>query len=149
LAYAAGARLTSGGTWTNASDLNSKENITAIEPREVLEKVSAMPIARWNYKVEKDSTQHIGPMAQDFHAAFGLGDSDKSIATIDADGVALAAIQGLYEIVQEKDCEIEALRDQKNREIGALGSEISNLKSEIENLKALVRAAAAQNGGGR
>jgi len=109
--YAPAARLTNGGTWTNASDRNNKENITAVDAREVLEKVATMPIARWNYKIESDSTQHIGPMAQDFHAAFGLGDSEKSIATIDADGVALAAIQGLNEIVKEKDCRISELEE--------------------------------------
>ncbi len=52
----------------------------------------------------------MGPMAQDLYAAFGLGDSDKSICTIDADGVALAAIQGLHEIVKEKDAEIAEMR---------------------------------------
>ncbi len=48
----------------------------------------------------------MGPMAQDFHAAFGLGVSDKLIDTIDPDGVALAAIQGLHALVREKDAEI-------------------------------------------
>jgi hypothetical protein len=41
-------------------------------------------------------------MAQDFQAAFALGESNTSIATVDADGVALAAIQGLYDLVQEQ-----------------------------------------------
>lgn len=53
-------------------------------------------------------------MAQDFYAAFGLGESEKHIGTIDADGVALAAIQGLYQIVLEKHCELEELRDEKD-----------------------------------
>jgi hypothetical protein len=54
----------------------------------------------------------MGPTAQDFYATFSLGDSDKSIGTVDADGVALAAIQGLYKIVQEKDARIEAQQQQ-------------------------------------
>lgn len=135
--FSAAARLTIGGTWTNASDRNNKENVRLVEPREVLQKVTELPIARWNYKVERDSTQHIGPMAQDFHAAFGLGDSDKAIATIDADGVALAAIQGLHQIVREKECEIEVLRDEKGREI-------EELRSEMATLKELVKALASQ-----
>ena len=83
-------------------------------------------------------------MAQDFHTAFGLGDSDKSIATIDADGVALAAIQGLYELVKEKDCEIENLKF----EISDLkeNREVEKLRSEIEDLKELVKALAAKDG---
>ena len=34
-------------------------------------------------------------MAQDFFAAFGLGASDKTISTVDSQGVALLAIQAL------------------------------------------------------
>lgn len=55
----------------------------------------ALPIARWNYKHDSADTPHLGPVAQDFHQAFGLGADDKHIATVDADGVALAAIQAL------------------------------------------------------
>ena len=67
-----------------------------------------MPITSWAYKTDCN-TRHIGPMAQDFHKAFGLGGSDKSIATVDADGVALAAIQGLHQIEKGKDAKISAL----------------------------------------
>ena len=49
-------------------------------------------------------------VAQDFHAAFGLGDSDKAIGTVDETGVALAAIQGLNQKLNAKDAEIEALK---------------------------------------
>lgn len=48
-------------------------------------------------------------MAQDFHKAFWLDGSDRSIATVDADGVALAAIQGLHQIVKDNDTKISAL----------------------------------------
>jgi trimeric autotransporter adhesin len=61
------------------------------------------------------NTQHVGPMAQDFHAAFGVGPDDKHIATVDADGVALAAIQGLNQKLEqqlkEKDARISALEE--------------------------------------
>lgn len=96
LSMSNGARLTAGGTWTNASDRNIKDNISQIDGAEILEKLAAMPVSEWHYKTEADSVTHIGPMAQDFKAAFGLGDSDKSIATVDADGVNMAAIQALY-----------------------------------------------------
>ncbi len=62
-------------------------------------------------------------MAQDFHAAFGLGVSDKLIDTIDPDGVALAAIQGLHALVEEKDAEIDELRSQ----LGALTRRVEDL----------------------
>ena len=90
-----------GTMWVNASDRNTKEDFAAINPRAVLEKVSALLITEWKYKVEQDGTKHLGPMAQDFHAAFGLnGADDKHIATVDEEGVALAAIQGLNEKVE-------------------------------------------------
>ena len=100
-----------GTTWQNGSDRNGKESFAAINPRAVLEKVSALPITEWKYKVEADGTEHLGPMAQDFHAAFGLnGADDKHIATVDEEGVALAAIQGLNQKLNEKDAEIEQLQ---------------------------------------
>jgi trimeric autotransporter adhesin len=89
-----GGFLSTGGAWTNASDKNLKQGFEAIEPRNVLAKVADLPVRAWSYKAEPDA-RHIGPTAQDFHAAFGLGGDNKHIASIDADGVALAAIKGL------------------------------------------------------
>jgi hypothetical protein len=104
-----GAHLTIGGVWTNNSDREAKENFQEIDAQDVLSRVATLPITRWNYKAEGCEVEHIGPMAQDFAAAFGLGSDDRSIGTLDSSGVALAAIQALYEIVQEKDSRIEAL----------------------------------------
>jgi hypothetical protein len=95
-----------------SSDRNLKEKFTAINPAEVLARVVAMPITSWNFKQDA-SERHIGPMAQDFYAAFNVGPDDKHIATVDEGGVALAAIQGLNEKLQtrlqEKDAEFKAL----------------------------------------
>ena len=96
------------------SDRNAKQNFKPVKPREVLEKVSALPITEWDFK-QGPGTRHLGPMAQDFRAAFGLGTDDKHIATVDEGGVALAAIQGLNEIVQEKDSEIRELKQRMER----------------------------------
>src|SRR5262249_27589143 len=84
------------GTFVSSSDRNAKENFRPLDSREVLSKVAALPLTRWNYKDDTGS-EHIGPMAQDFYAAFKVGPDDKHIATIDEGGVALAAIQGLNE----------------------------------------------------
>jgi hypothetical protein len=89
-----GARLTSGGAWTNSSDRNAKTAFEPVDGRQVLQAVAALPISAWQYRSESGA-RHIGPMAQDFRATFGLGSDDVSISTVDADGVALAAIQGL------------------------------------------------------
>jgi hypothetical protein len=93
------------------SDRNAKEQFKPVSGREVLAKVAALPITEWQYKTQGDA-RHIGPMAQDFHAAFGTGRDDKHITSVDADGVALAAIQGLNEIVREKDAELSRLKSE-------------------------------------
>ncbi|MCW1884186.1 tail fiber domain-containing protein [Luteolibacter flavescens] len=102
--------LTVRGTFVSSSDRHMKENIREVNARDVLDKVVSMPVSRWNYLDDPDS-DHIGPMAQDFHAAFRAGADDKHIATVDADGVALAAIKGLNEKLEERDREIESLRE--------------------------------------
>ena len=91
------------------SDRNLKEKFTPIDNREILERVASLPISRWNFKTD-EQTRHIGPMSQDFYAAFNVGPDDKHIATVDEGGVALAAIQGLNQKLNEKDAEIQALK---------------------------------------
>ena len=99
---------------SQTSDRNAKADCAAINPRTVLAKVAALPISEWVYKTDAGA-RHIGPMAQDFHAAFGLnGSDDKHITTVDEGGVALAAIQGLNQKLEgqlkKKDAEIEQLQ---------------------------------------
>ncbi len=98
-------------SFVTTSDRQMKESFAAVDGREILAQVAAMPIQRWNFKQDA-ATRHIGPMAQDFYAAFRVGPDDRHIATVDADGVALAAIQGLHEIVREKEAEIGAMKKQ-------------------------------------
>lgn len=93
------------------SDRNAKEKFEPVNTREVLEKVTQLPITRWQYKTQADA-RHIGPMAQDFHAAFGVGRDEKHITSIDEDGVALAAIQGLNEKLEEKATELSRLKSE-------------------------------------
>ena len=81
-----------------------------VNPQTVLAKVAALPVTEWNYKTDRQGVQHLGPMAQDFHAAFQLdGADDKHISVVDEGGVALAAIQGLNQKLQEKDAKIGEL----------------------------------------
>ena len=101
-----GAHLTTGGTWTNASSRTLKTAFEAIDPMAVLGKVASLPLSTWSYK-ESVEGRHLGPMAEDFKQAFGLGGDGKSISTVDADGIALAAIQGLN---QKLDAENAALK---------------------------------------
>lgn len=99
-----------GGAWSSLSDRAAKANFRHVDGRDILYRLAEIPILSWNYKSQAESIRHIGPIAQDFSAAFQVGEDDKHINTIDADGVALAAIQGLHSIVKEKDTEIADLK---------------------------------------
>ena len=138
----AGVKLDPGdNAWEILSDRNAKENFVTLDTREILRRLSDLPVTQWNYKGQDPSDKHIGPMAQDFFAAFGLSADDHHISTIDADGVALAAIQGLYEIVKEKD-----------RDLQTLQTENEELKDRLAALEAAVAGltrAAGRNGGAR
>jgi hypothetical protein len=96
------------------SDRALKEGLAPVDPRQVLARVAALPMATWSYKGE--TVRHLGPMAQDFSAAFGLGADDRHIHVIDASGVALTAIQGLHAVVQTQAARLAILE----RELAAL-----------------------------
>lgn len=84
------------GTLTQSSEKHRKMAIEPVDAREILAKVRAMPVAEWTYKHDAETgIRHIGPMAQDFYAAFGTGADEKGISSLDGTGVALAAIQAL------------------------------------------------------
>jgi trimeric autotransporter adhesin len=107
-----GATLPAGaGAWTTLSDVNVKTAFQNVDVRRVLEQVIRMPITTWQYKAQQ-GIRHIGPTAQAFAASFGLGETDKGISTVDADGVAFAAIQGLNQKVDAQ-AQLISSRDKK------------------------------------
>jgi hypothetical protein len=110
-----GAQLVPGSSsWSVYSDRKAKENFAPVDSQAVLEALAGIPLETWNYKTQADDIRHIGPMAQDFYAAFEVGENDTTISTVDADGVALAAIQGLYQRLQAAEAENAALQQQVN-----------------------------------
>ncbi len=122
-------------SWTITSDRNQKENFKPVDHRAVLEKLARMPVTEWTMKGEKPGIRHIGPVAQDFHAAFGLGgDDDRRIVSSDETGVALAAIQGLN----------RKLEDQLKRQ----EAENAELRQRLTRLEQLLDALAQQPKGG-
>ena len=135
------AKLTVNGTTRTTvlqitSDRNAKTAFQPVDSRAVLEKLAALPLTTWSY-TNNPSTRHIGPVAQDFAAAFAVGEDDKHIATVDADGVALAAIQGLNEKLEEKDTSIAQLEER----LAALE------KSVEQHLATLTQPAASEKNG--
>jgi hypothetical protein len=125
IATSTGAYLSTGGTWTNASDRALKADFTAVDAQAVLAKVAQLPIDEWSYKAE-DGQRHLGPVAQDFYAAFGLGADDKHITTVDEGGVALAAIKGLNAKVEEQ-----------AQMIGGQQREIAELRERVQKAETL------------
>ncbi|MFM8884888.1 MAG: tail fiber domain-containing protein, partial [Chthoniobacterales bacterium] len=108
--FLVGVILTNGATaWASLSDSNSKTDFEPVKAREILAKIAAMPVTSWHYKHDL-SRRYIGPMAQDFRAAFGLGSDDKTISTLDSDGVMYAAIQGLVQELKDRDKMIDELK---------------------------------------
>src|SRR5258708_2053819 len=102
------------------SDQNLKEQFAPVDPQTILNRISELPISTWNYRADGQQIRHIGPMAQDFAALFGVGHDNKHIDIVDANGIAFAAIQGLYQKLQEKDAQIAELR----AEIDALKGQV-------------------------
>ena len=142
-----GAYLAAGsGSWSDVSSRDVKENFTEAEGEQVLAALAEIPITTWNYKSQDESIRHMGPMAQDFYAAFGLGESETAISTVDADGVALAAVQGLYELSQEQAARIQALEEEN----ATLEQRLDNLEERVSALEAgappAVAAAGASSG---
>jgi trimeric autotransporter adhesin len=103
-----GAYLSDGGTWTNTSDVNKKEDFSALDEYGLLQKISQLSIQRWKYKGSNE--YHIGPTAQDFHKAFNVGIDDKSISTVDPGGISLAAIKVLVKEIETLKNENESLK---------------------------------------
>lgn len=125
------------------SDRDAKEAFEAADPLQILHRLSDLPIQTWNYKWNDAAIRHIGPMAQDFAAAFAVGEDDKHICTVDAQGVAFAAIQGLYRMLQEKDAQLKDQRSQMaslRRQLRQQQSENLDFKARIEALECSIIA---------
>jgi trimeric autotransporter adhesin len=121
------------------SDRNLKENFLPVSAEGILVKVAALPISRWNFRNDK-AVEHIGPMAQDFHSAFNVGPDDRHITTVDEGGVALAAIQGLNQKLEETQQAVKT----KDSEIQSLKQQNELLAVRFEELEATVRELAAR-----
>ena len=116
-----------GGLLTEASSVLLKEHFVAIDGQEVLARLAKLPITTWNYKTDAPSVRHMGPMAQDFYAAFGLGSDERHLAPLDVNGVALVGVQALSQQVEAQATEIATLEQQN-----------ADLLERLEALEALV-----------
>jgi hypothetical protein len=113
-----------GGTWASLSDRNAKTTIVPADDDGILARVATLPVSTWQYASER-GVRHVGPMAQDFYAAFGVGADDRHITSIDEDGVALASIK--------------ALDGELHRENAGLRTRVAALESKVSEIDALRR----------
>ncbi|GGH31071.1 tail fiber domain-containing protein [Dyadobacter endophyticus] len=118
-----------GGSWSTVSDRRKKENFEALDTEKILHKVAQLPLTSWNYKSQPATTRHIGPMAQDFYAAFGLDGiaNDTTINTSDIDGVNMAAIQAL----EKRTRALQEENDQLKAKLEAMDSKMASIEKMI------------------
>ena len=102
-------------------------NFRQVSGEQILDRLGEMKIHSWNYRTQDEHIRHIGPTAQDFHAAFGVVEDNRHISSVDADGVALTAIQALHRVVKSKD---EELRAYKMR-VQSLESRLSEIEARL------------------
>ena len=121
------------GTFVSSSDRNAKENFQSVNAREVLDKVAAMPVSRWNYKQDAARQTH-RPHGPGLLLRHNAGPDDTHITTIDEGGVALAAIQGLNQKLEETQQAVKA----KDGEIQTLKQQNESLAQRLNELEAAV-----------
>ena len=154
-ALSAGVTLAAGGgAWAGISDRRLKENFRTINNEDLLQKVASLLITNWNYKSQPASQRHIGPMAQDFYAAFKLDGegADTTINTMDISGVNMAAIQALEkrtaklneELKIQKAFQAERLEKSENQ-IAELTRQNEDLVNRLQQLEALVLSQNKEN----
>lgn len=131
-----------GGSWTSISDRRKKENFREIDVESILKKVASLPLTNWNYKAQPATQRHIGPMAQDFYAAFqldGIG-NDTTINTTDIDGVNMAAIQALEKRTVQLQKENEELKSRLEQNTAQLQLANETYKADLETINKRVAA---------
>jgi hypothetical protein len=123
----AGAQLPAGsGSWSSLSDRAAKNDFAPINAQSVLAEVTSLPMTSWSYKTEP-GVRHVGPMAQDFFAAFNVGEDNRHIADVDESGVALAAIKGLNEKLESDNTELKQENSLLSRRLDELEAEVKML----------------------
>lgn len=140
-----GAYLGTDGVWHDNSDVNRKHLFADVSGEDVLLRLRALRVGSWTYKADPDDVRHVGPMAQDFFAAFRLGRDERTIAAIDEGGIALIGIKALdartlaqARTVAEQGRALAA----QQQTIETQGREIADLRARLERIEAALAAQA-------
>jgi trimeric autotransporter adhesin len=120
---------TGGGSWASVSDRERKRDFAPVDGDDILARLAALPVTSWSYRDDASGRRYIGPVAQDFHALFALGD-DTTIATLDVDGVTLAAVKAL----ESRTAALQAANAALEQRVAELGSQKRSLENALETL---------------
>ena len=143
LAGGNGCRLAAGGgSWACTSDRAAKTGFEPVDTTAIIDKLVDLPISTWRFRGEQEGVRHMGPMAQDFRAAFDLGEDERTITAVDVDGVALAAIQGLnrrlVEANRAKEQHIAQLEASLHELAAAKDAQLRQFERELAAIRARV-----------
>jgi hypothetical protein len=135
-----GCNIAAGGaSITCASSRFLKENFNTVDGEELLLRLRTLPVSTWNYVDEGRQTRHLGPFAEDFHAAFGLGDDPRGIGHLDIDGVNLAGVKAL----EVRTSELRRQLEERDLRIRELETQAAAVRGELAELRRLVEGLAA------
>jgi uncharacterized coiled-coil protein SlyX len=140
------ARLTTGGAWTNASDIRLKDQVEKLDRKDILNRINQLQIPRWHYMADKQPVKHIGPMAQQFHELFGVGD-DTTISTIDPAGIALLGIQALEEKLTDQESTIKMLEDENEAQLKRMNEQQRQIEELQVQMQQLLSQVSSSNDG--
>ncbi len=115
---------TGSGTWVCSSSRTIKSGFQPIKGEELLARLNKLPLSTWRFSADDTGGRHLGPVAEDFYAAYGLGMSDKNIGVQDLAGVALAAAQAL---------------ERRTAELHTRAAEVDGLKAQVRALEEKLR----------
>ncbi|HET7232594.1 MAG TPA: tail fiber domain-containing protein [Longimicrobium sp.] len=131
-----GCNLPAGsGVFSCASSRALKDHFVAVDGEDLLARLRQVPVNRWSYLAEGAQVRHLGPFAEDFRAAFGLGVDDISIGLLDIDGVNFAAAKAL-----------DARTTAQGEQIRALQAENAQLREQNRQLDERLRRLEAAAG---
>ena len=124
------------GAFVCSSSRTLKDRFGAVDGEDLLGRIRGVPVSTWSYIGEQGGVRHLGPFAEDFRAAFGLGVDDRSIGLLDIDGVNFAAVKAL----EARTAELRV----KAAEVDRLTAEVASLRERMAELEALVRGMSQQ-----
>ncbi len=126
------------GSWSSLSDRHAKTDVARVSGKSLLRKLRRLPIDTWRYKGQARRVRHLGPMAQAFHRAFGLGESRRYIDDVDAQGVALGGVRALANRYARQHRALQATQRanrRQNRRIRSQARRIAALERAVKRLQ--------------